>query len=510
MKRLRLLSTGLVLLAIVAMAAPGLADSATPVRGGTLVLGVADETVKLDPILTSQRGYEQMIARNVYSGLVKYNDSLQVTPDLAERWEVSSDGLVWTFYLRPGVIFHNGSSLTAGDVKYSIERLQDVAAGSLFANDFKGVVEVRIIDDLTVALVLSAPDSRLIDTLCNPSIVVTSKALGESGANFNEVVIGTGPFMLSERRADVSTVLVRNPNYYDPELPYLDRLEYRIINDDTARSVALRTGEIQFMDRVPADIVDVLDKTEGIGVIGGPGLNLRACIPNLQREPWNNPLVRQAFSMGIDRQALIDFVLDGYGEPLDGGAIPSLMPGYRAEACQPHDVEGAKRLLAQAGYPNGFTSKILSFGDITLLADTAVVLREQAKAFGVTLEVELYELAIVQSRRTAKDFDLVIAGIGGISNPYTWLYNPYGTGSSRNYNGFSDPVIDALLADAKAESNLSTRSDLYIGIQDLLCQSMPIFTLYSGYDFYGVSDRVRGYVFRPTVQQSFITVWLEP
>jgi peptide/nickel transport system substrate-binding protein len=500
------------LIAAVAVTAPVLAEP-TPVRGGTLVLGVADEAVKLDPILTSQRGYEQMIARNVFSGLVRYNDNMEISPDLATRWELSPDGLSLTFYLRSGVLFHNGTPFTAADVKFSIERLADVNTGSLFSNDFKSVAEVRIIDDLTVQFILSKPDALLLNALCNPSIVMVSKALGDSGADFNVVVVGTGPFMLSERRVDVSTTLVRNPNYFLPGLPYLDKLEFRMIVDDTARLVALRTGEVNFCDRVPAESPELLAELKtapGVNIVGGPGLNLRCAIPNIDRAPWNNVLVRQAFNMVLDRQGLLDIVLGGYGEPLDGGAIPSTMPGHRAEPCAPRDVVAAKELLAQAGYPNGFTCKILSFGDISLLANTAVVLREQAAQIGINLEVELFELAIVQAKRNARDFDMVIAGIGGVASPYTWLYNPYGTGSARNYNKFSDPQIDALLEMAKAESDPQTQADLYITIQDLLCQSMPMFPLYSGYDFYGLTDNVKGFVFRPTVMQNFLTVWLEP
>lgn len=514
--RTRFVGAGLVL-ALALIAAVGATTvvfaQSSPVYGGRLVLGVADEAVKLDPILTSQRGYEQMIARTVYSGLLRYNDSMEVSADLAERWETSSDGLTWTFYLRSGVLFHNGTPFTAADVKYSIERLKNVDAGSLFTNDFKGVAEVQIIDDLTVRFVLSKPDALLLNALCNPSIVMVSKALGDSGADFNTVVVGTGPFMLADRRVDVSTTLVKNPFYFIPGLPYIEVMEFHIIADDTARTVGLRTGELQFCDRISSEspeLLATLENAPGVSIVGGPGLNLRCAIPNIDREPWNNPLVRQAFSMGIDREALIEAVLGGYGEPLDGGAIPSIMPGHREEPCAPHDVNAAKQLLAQAGYPNGFTSKILSFGEISLLANTAVVLREQAAAMGITLEVELYELAIVQARRNARDFDMVIAGIGGIASPYTWLYNPYGTGSARNYNKFSDPQIDALLEQVKAETDQEVQNALYLQIQDLLCESMPTFTLYSGYDFYGLSDKVKNFVFRPTVAQSFLEVWLEP
>ena len=494
---------------VVLLSVGGLVSAADPVYGGTLIVGVSDEVTHLDPHLTSQMAHALMIARNVFNGLVKNNAAMEVLPDLAERWEVSADGLTWTFYLREGVRFHNGDLFTAADVKFSLERMMDPDSGSLHVGLFDPAMQVEIIDDYTVALILSAPDSDVLDILAGPSIVMVPHAVVEANGDLNTIVVGTGPFYLAERRADVKTVLARNPEYFEEGLPYLDRIEFRIIQDDTARLVALRMGEVHFIDRVPWQMIETLENTQGVKAIGGAGINLRIMSPNINREPWDDPRVRQAFYMGINKQEIVDVVLAGFGEPLLGGVIPSTLPGHRGDPCYPDgDAEGAKALLAEAGYPDGFTTKLLTFGDIQMYVDYAQVVREQAKKFGVTVELELLELGIVQARRAEKDFDLVGAGIGGLSNGHSFISNAYASASKRNFNGYADPVIEDLLLQSKAAASQEERSAILIQMQDLLCESMPIFPLFTADTHWGVSDKLGGWEFNPGFVQYFGVVWL--
>ena len=478
--------------------------------GGTLIVGVSDEVTQLDPHFTSQQAHGIMIARNVFNGLLKTNPAWEVEPDLAERWEVSADGLTWTFYLREGVRFHNGELFTAEDVKFSLERLIDPESGSTHAGAFDPNMTVAIVDDYTVTITLSAPDADLLDTLAGPSMAMVPKSVVEAYGNLNEIVVGTGPFYLAERRADVKTVLARNPEYFEDGLPYLDRIEFRIIQDDTARLVALRMGEVHFIDRVPWQMIEAMESAQGVRAVGGAGINLRIMSPNINREPWDDPLVRQAFYMGLNKQEIVDVVLAGYGEALLGGVIPSTLTGHNPNACYPDgDVDGAKALLAQAGYPDGFTTKLLTFGDIQIYVDYAQIVREQAKKFGITVELELLELGIVQARRAAQDFDLVGAGIGGLTNSHSFIANTYGAASSRNFNGYTDPVIEDLLAQSKAATSTEEREQILIDMQELLCESMPVFPLFNGYTHWGISEKLKGWEFNPGYVQYFGYVWLE-
>jgi len=478
--------------------------------GGTLIVALSDEVTQLDPHFTSQQAHAEMIARNIYNGLLKTNAAWEVQPDLAESWEVSDDGLTWTFHLREGVRFHNGDPFTAADVKFSLERLIDPATGSTHSGAFDPNLQVTIIDDYTVAVTLSMPDADLLDNLAASSIVMVPKSVVEANGNLNEVVVGTGPFYLAERRVDVKTVLARNPEYFEEGLPYLDRIEYRIIQDDTARLVALRMGEVHFIDRVPWQMIEALESAQGVRAIGGSGINLRIMSPNINREPWDDPRVRQAFYIGLNKQEIVDVVLAGYGEALLGGVIPSTLAGHNPDPCFPDgDVDGAKALLAEAGYPDGFTTKLLTFGDIQIYVDYAQIVREQAKRFGVTVELELLELGIVQARRAAQDFDLVGAGIGGLTNSHSFVANTYGAASSRNFNGYNDPILEDYLLQSKAAATQEERNSILMEAQEYLCGTMPVFPLFNGYTHWGVSDKLKGWEFNPGYVQYFGGVWLE-
>jgi peptide/nickel transport system substrate-binding protein len=232
--------------------------------------------------------------------------------------------------------------------------------------------------------------------------------------------------------------------------------------------------------------------------------------PNINREPWDDPRVRQAFYMGLDKQEIVDVVLAGYGEALLGGVIPSTLAGHNPDACfVDGDVEGAKALLTAAGYPDGFTTKLLTFGDIQIYVDYAQIVREQAKRFGVTVELELLELGIVQARRAEQDFDLVGAGIGGLTNSHSLIANTYAASSSRNFNGYNDPVLEDYLLQSKAAATQEERNAILIAAQEYLCTTMPVFPLFNGYTHWGVSDDLKGWEFNPGYVQYFGYVWLE-
>jgi ABC-type transport system substrate-binding protein len=322
----------------------------------------------------------------------------------------------------------------------------------------------------------------------------------------NNAVVGTGPFRLASRRKDVSTVLVRNPRYFISGVPYLDGIEFRIITDDTARSVALRTGRVQFIDRVTFELASVLERIPGINVIGGPSLNFRAAVPNLTRRPWSDPRVRQALAVGIDRREILKAALGGRGEALNGGPIPSTLWAALPEPCFPRpDVAKAKELLAQAGLAAGFTSTLLSFSEITLLADTAIALREQASGLGIDLRLELLELGIVQTRVARGEFDIAIRGYAGV-DPDEWISRPFHSRSPQNFNKFADPQVDALIERGRAAQDQAQRRTVYVEVQRRLCELSPVIWLYSGSEYFAMRPEVKGYLFRANNEHNFESV----
>ncbi len=500
----------LIVLLVAGLAFTSASVFSEPQYGGKLVMGINDEVTRMDPHLQGQRSGITMISRNIYSGLLAFNPSMEVVPDLATEWEFDEENIVWTFYLREGVKFHNGEPFTAEDVKFSFERIMDPDTGSPHARHFVAVKDIEVVDDYTVKIFMEEMDSSFLEALAYSQVVIVPQSVVEEEGNLNTVAIGTGPFKMDHRRPDVETVLVRNEDYFREGLPYLDQIQFRIMPDDTARSVSLRTGQVDVMDRIPFDMLPALEADPEVNVYGGPGLNMRVAVPNLNREPWDDPLVRQAFQIGIDKEAIVGFVIRGYGEPLINGPLPSILPGHLDDPVFEDlpDREKAKELLAEAGYPDGFSSKLLSFSEITILADTAIALREEAAKIGIDLELELMELGIVQSRRQERDFDLVITGFGA-DWTQSWLSGPYATGSTGNQNDFSDPEIDALLRDARMETDPEARDEIYRDIQRKLMELNPNFPLFSAYEFFALSSHVKGYEFKPSTELNFAEMWLD-
>jgi peptide/nickel transport system substrate-binding protein len=501
---------GAVLAVIILLALMGVGDAApAPRRGGTLVVGANSECLKLDPHTTFEISCRTMIGRHVYNGLVKFNDKMEIVPDLAERWTVSEDGRVLTFALRSGVKFHNGDEFTAADVKVSLDRIKEARLASPLRPSFQGVTAVEVVNPQTVRVRLERPDAAFLTVLAAPQMAMLPAAVLRREGDMNNTVIGTGPFRLQSRRKDVSTVLVRNPDYFERGKPYLDQIEFRIVTDDTARSVALRTNRVQFIDRVTVELAEILKRIPGLVIVGGPSLNFRAAVPNLTRRPWNDARVRQAFAIGVDRKAIIDQVLGGRGEPLTGGPIPANLWAGLDQPCYPRpDPARARELLAQAGFPNGFTAGLMSFGEITLLSDTAIALREQALRFGVTLNLELLELGIVQARRARGDFDLVIGGFAGV-DPDEWLRRTFYSGANSNFQKYSDPQFDQLLDRALTVQDQAQRRALYHQAQRRLCEQNPMFWLYSGHEQFAMRPEVKGYAFRANNEHNFIDVWFD-
>jgi peptide/nickel transport system substrate-binding protein len=481
---------------------------AAPARGGTLVVGANSECLRLDPHLTTEIACRSIVGRHVYSGLVKFNERMEIRPDLAERWDVTGDGRTITFSLRAGVQFHNGDEFTAEDVKVSLERIADPKTASPLRSSFSALAGVDAVNARTARVRLTSPDAAFLAALAGPQAAILPRSILRRDGDMNNAVVGTGPFRLVSRRKDVNTVLARNPRYFVSGVPYLDAIEFRIITDDTARSVALRTGRVQFIDRVTFELANVLERIPGLNVIGGPSLNFRAAVPNINRRPWSDVRVRQALAVGIDRREILKAALGGRGEALNGGPIPSTLWAALPEPCFPRpDIAKAKELLAQAGFPNGFSSTLLSFSEISLLADTAIALREQALALGIDLRLELLELGIVQTRVARGDFDIAIRGYAGV-DPDEWISRPFHSRSPQNFNKFTDPQVDALIERGRAVQDQGQRRAVYVEVQRRLCDLSPVVWLYSGSEYFAMRPEVKGYLFRANNEHNFESVRL--
>jgi peptide/nickel transport system substrate-binding protein len=307
--------------------APGAAPQAEPRYGGVLRAGMQTDPVGLDPHLTNSTATRNLL-ENVYDTLVALDPQGQIVPALAASWSRSGDGLVWTFHLRPNVTFHDGSKLRASDAAFSIARLKDPRLASPRGEDFAAVTRARAVDDLTLELVLREPYGPLLDKLAYSMNAVVSESAVKRYGDLQKVAIGTGAFSLSEYVPQTRLVLTRYPHYWGHDergapLPYLSGIEFRFFPDPNARTVALRTGYVDWIEYVPAADIEQLRRDPRVVVQGGVSTNFRSLVLNTRVPPLGDARVRRAISYAIDEQAVVDMALLGLGGvPAGGTAIP--------------------------------------------------------------------------------------------------------------------------------------------------------------------------------------------
>jgi peptide/nickel transport system substrate-binding protein len=298
-----------------ALAAPARQD-ATPKPGGTLKVGLQADPTALDPQKQSLTAIWHVIEQ-IYDGLTRITKpDLSVEPALAEKWEISDDGITYTFHLRPNVVFHDGTPLKASDVKFTFERLVAPETASTSAADLASMEKVEAPDDQTVVMTLKAPDASLLATLAGGSCKVYSEAFVKANNNdVSQVAMGTGAFKFVEYVPNTRVVLEKNPNYWEEGLPYLDGIEMTIAADDTARTAAVVSGTVDFIEYAPLRDVDTLQKDSSLALTGDSNTNIRFIGLNLSKEPFDTLEVRQAIAAVVDRNAMLGPTVFGHGTP---------------------------------------------------------------------------------------------------------------------------------------------------------------------------------------------------
>ena len=456
-----------------------------------LKIGTASEVTTLDPHFFHLTSNTE-IHKGIYSGLVTQDAAMKIVPDLATSWR-TIDMTHWEFKLRPGVLFHDGTPLTADDVVFTYQRARDVpnAPGS-FLQYLKHVTKTTAADPLTVIVETDGPDPILLNELMNVWIVSRKHGTGATTADYNarKAAIGTGPYKIAEWVQGDRMVLERFDGYFGPR-PEWDRVTYRPITNDAARTAALLSGDVDLIAAVPGNDLETVranpkltvstmesnrcffwsidvdrDVSPSItGIDGKP----------LAKNPLKDPRVRRAMSKALDRNALVSRVMQGQGVPAsqfmpDG--VPGTNPALKPE---PYDLEGAKALLAEAGYPNGFGLTISSTND-RYINDAAMT---QATAqmwsrLGLKITVNAMPKAVYFPRAVKLEFSVLLSGNStDTSEPLSQLNYILGTFDASkgigagNYGRYSNPALDKLLAEASVTLDDTARAAIVAQAYDL-------------------------------------------
>ncbi len=489
---------------------------AQPQYGGTLRAGFQADPVGLDPHITNATSSRNLL-ENTYDTLVRFDSTLQVLPGLAESWEASEDGLSWTFHLRPGVNFHDGTPLKASDVAFSINRIKDPAVASPRADDFAVVESIDVPDDLTVVLHLSQPFSPLLAKLAATLNVIVSQATVEANGDLQNVVNGTGAFEMVEYLPQTRMVFKRNPNWWGVDdagnqLPYLDGFTAFFYPDATARTTAVQTGSVDWIEYVPAPSIAALNADRNVEVVGGLSANFRSLYLNVEVPPFDNVLVRQALSYAIDEQAVVDLALFGTGGvPATGTTIPaSNYYGVHDSPYVGQDLEKARELLAEAGFPKGFTFDLYVTSTYDFLRAPAEIIQSDLAQIGVTANIVAEDWSIYLPKVMAGEFAVTLLGESGQSDPDDFLYSVFYTDNGGNLSHFSDATLDELLERGRVVSDVEERRAIYQEAQELIFQLAPHVFLFHSAQYEAVRPNVHGYEHYPNTSYiSLSRTWLD-
>ena len=477
---------------------PSVARGQAPKRGGTLTFRGWDPPL-FDPMLTT--AYRVQIPLTfTHSRLVKHKagpsvvpGTFAIEPDLAESWTQPTE-TTYVFKLRRGVRWHNkppvnGRELTSDDVKYSVERFLTVA-GNPSAYMLRAVERVEAVDRYTVKFTLKEPFAWFLDMLANPiSMAIVARECVEKFGDLKRVesVIGTGPWMLESHRPNVGVTFVRHPHYFVPGLPYLDRVEMLVDEDNASRIAAFLTGRYDLGTEFPGTI----NRTDWVQIKDTlkrrrPGLKTAEFVSNVEthismrtdRPPFNDVRVRQAVSLAIDRQGILDAVAEGVGTfnpafpaALADWAVPVEQLGEGARYFKA-DPGAARRLLAAAGYANGFPASLCftTYGSTTLV-DTAQLILRYLKEIGIDAKLDQKEYgAFIASCYFGKFDSLTYGPQTPFLDPDNFLVGMHYPSEQKNQSHVNDPVLTDLLVRQRRTFEPTKRRELLAEIQRYLAK----------------------------------------
>jgi peptide/nickel transport system substrate-binding protein len=507
LSRRELLRAGGAGLAALALGRPAFAQA--PRSGGTFVSAQTTEATGLDPQLVPAFSRSRR-SPLFYNQLVRFDADMNPQPELAESWEISKDGLSWTFKLRQGVKFHDGQELTSADVKFTFDRLFEKSPGK---SDFIAVDKVEPAGKYQIKFVTKEPFAGLLAALGGFWGFVISEAGIKRHGDLNKAAVGTGPYMLEDWKVEQQLVMKKHPQYFKQGLPYVDQAILRIIPDEANIVAALRTGQIQHAFIEDNKNWNLLkDEKALIGYrssrLGYDFLNI-----NASRGPLKDIRVRQAISWTVDRTAVLRVAAAGFGRLTAPATAPMKawqLPEEQWMRFYKPDVEKAKKLMADAGQASGFTVKLSVIPTFPTMVAGAPVVAANLKRIGITAEIENVEYAVWIKRWLAKDFDMTMNTTPGYADPDTAFFRALHSTKGQNWNSWSVPELDALLEDGRRTMDQKKRKAIYDKVQILILENVPHLWLFSADTIDFTQASVKGWKQHPTTMlYGFEGVWID-
>ncbi len=455
-----------------------------------LNVGVAQDFDSLDPHHATAAGTKEVLF-NLFEGLVKPTSEGQLVPAVASDVKVSDDGLTYTFTLRQGVKFHNGDTVDMQDVVFSIDRNRIAADGGAALIPALAVIQDLTYDDTTLTLTLSEPSLELLSYL-------TLAILPADYEEQETAPVGTGPFKYVSRQAQDNMVIERFEDYWGTPAK-LDKVTFRIIENVEGLVMGLQSGALDLVMHLTSTQTAQLSEKDFHVEVGSMNL-VQALYLNNAVTPFDDVRVRQALCYGVDKQDIIDRAFDGYGIPLGTSMFPSFGKYYDESLTDyyTHDVEKAKALLADAGYPNGFDMTITVPSNYQPHVDTAEVLKEQLKDIGVNVTILPVEWGVwLSDVYGARQFESTITGLTSDNMTARKLLERFGSQIGNNFTNYNNSEYDEILAKAVTSTSDEEQTALYRQLEKNLTENAANVYLQDMADLVAVRNGVEGLTFYP-------------
>jgi glutathione transport system substrate-binding protein len=460
---------------------------ATQANAETLTITIDSTLETLDPHNSTANAVAS-ISNGVMQRLIGFDKDMKMVPMLAESWTVNDNATVFTFKLRQGVTFHDGTAFDAAAAKVNIDRLADQSNNLKRNSMMRVVAKTEVVDENTFRLTLKEPFGAMLATLAHPSIVMHSpKSLAEDGGDVSKHPVGTGPFVFNEWVPGERYSVVANPNYWEAGLPKVDGVNFLTVKE-TATSIAmLKADEAQFVFPLPPELFETVEADANFNILEVPGITVRTASMNMAMKPFQDPRVREAFNLAVDKNAFIQVVFAGHGV-VPTSPIAANTAYYSAQEAYPFDLEKAQALMAEAGYADGFSIEAAgrNSSDETR---TLQFLQQQLGQINVKVKINPMEAAARSARFFGNDvtgetatFGLALGGWSPSTGDADWHLRPvYSTEgiipNIYNMAFYSNPKVDAFIASGLNSADDDVRAAAYAGAQKLIWEDRPVIWL---------------------------------
>ena len=472
--------------ALALASAPGLAAGQAK-RSGEIAAGLSERMLTLDPANHYSISTTSVL-RHLFDPLIDVTNDSKFVPALAETWRPVSN-TTWRFTLRKGVTFHDGTPFNADSVVFSLRRVQ---SNSKLIKSFvyQDIESVEKDGDYAVTVTSKRPFGSLPAHLTMLGMLPPSAGKNEEA--FFQKPIGTGPFRFASWTHGDQIAMTANPTYWKPGIPKVEKVTFRFIPELSTRTAALRSGELQVIDRVTPDLVETLKGTRGVKVLDVPAIEAQRWIFQLGKEPVKDQRLRQAISLAIDRGVIIKELLKGYGRPVDSPVPPGLI-GHMSLPPKVYDPEKARQILKQAGYSNVSVDIVLMKDFYPKQLEITQAVAAMLGDVGIKLNIKNLEIASAREQRTAGTYDLFFSGWAHMPHDPDWYFGQWFTkAGSEKLTRYSNPKVEQLITEGRVP-DAKVRQAKYEELERIVWDEDAEIWLYYTVAIYGVSDRLRNF-----------------